>query len=69
MATGHLDRPVAFALDGYHLTLYSAALDAGLNSRVMTDIDGEQRPRGMGYDLGADEAGARTYLPFVLRTD
>ena len=31
------------------------------------DIDGESRPRGTGYDLGADEFWYRVYLPLVLR--
>jgi hypothetical protein len=43
----------AFAPDGYHLTAGSAAIDAGVNSGVMTDIDGE--PRDAAPDLGADE--------------
>ena len=50
----------AFAADGYHLTAGSAAIDAGVNAGVTTDIDGDPRPQGEGYDLGADEypAGA-----------
>jgi uncharacterized repeat protein (TIGR01451 family) len=45
----------AFAADGYHITSASAALDAGVDAGVATDIDGERRPLGSGYDLGADE--------------
>jgi uncharacterized repeat protein (TIGR01451 family) len=45
----------AFAADGYHITSASAALDAGVDAGVTTDIDGDPRPLGGGYDLGADE--------------
>jgi hypothetical protein len=58
----------AFAADGYHLTFGSAAMDRGVNAGVTTDIDGEARPLGSGYDLGADEFPAKqTHLPLVLR--
>ncbi len=53
----------AFAADGYHLTAVSAAIDWGMNAGVMTDIDGDPRPVGSGYDLGADEfRSARTLV-------
>jgi hypothetical protein len=39
----------------YHLQAGSAAIDAGVDAGVTTDIDGEARPWGMGYDIGADE--------------
>jgi hypothetical protein len=45
----------AFAADGYHLTASSAAADKGVNAGITVDIDGEPRPVGAGYDLGADE--------------
>ncbi|MBN1890055.1 MAG: right-handed parallel beta-helix repeat-containing protein [Thermoflexales bacterium] len=52
----------AFAPDGYHLGSASAAIDrgvdAGVTGAVSHDIDGEPRPQGAGYDLGADEARA-----------
>jgi len=56
------------ASDGYHLGPGSAAVDAGVTeSTVRTDIDGDPRPIGAGYDIGADEYVARVYLPLVLR--
>ncbi|MCP4540728.1 MAG: hypothetical protein GY832_26620 [Chloroflexi bacterium] len=39
----------------YHLTAGSAAIDAGVNVNVTTDIDGQHRPYGSAPDLGADE--------------
>ncbi len=58
----------AFAPDGYHLTLSSAAIDAGVDAAVTTDIDGDTRPQGSAPDLGADELSMwRTYLPVALR--
>lgn len=57
----------AFAADGYHLTAKSAAIDHGINANVTTDIDGESRPAGNGYDLGTDEFHYKIYLPLVLR--
>ena len=42
----------------YHIGPGSAAIDAGVNAGVTSDIDGEPRPIGLGYDLGADEFAA-----------
>jgi fibronectin-binding autotransporter adhesin len=55
------------AAGDYHLGPGSAALDAGVDAGVATDIDGDARPMGAGYDLGADEAepSYRLYLPFI----
>lgn len=39
----------------YHIGPGSAAIDSGINAGVITDIDGEPRPMGAGYDIGADE--------------
>jgi hypothetical protein len=56
------------AADRYHLTAASLnAIDQGVNSGVPIDIDGDPRPSGSGYDLGADEYRAKVYLPLVLR--
>ena len=50
----------------YHLGPGSAAIDAGVDAGVTADIDGDPRPIGAGYDIGADEARF-VYLPLVLR--
>jgi hypothetical protein len=58
----------ALAADLYHLTAASQnAIDHGVDSGVPIDIDGDPRPMGNGYDLGADEFGFRIYLPLILR--
>jgi hypothetical protein len=62
----------AFAADGYHLSPGSAAIDHGVNAGVATDIDGEVRPKGCTFDIGADEfftsLVCRTIrLPIVMR--
>jgi parallel beta-helix repeat protein len=58
----------AFAPDGYHLTLGSAALGRGVDAGVTDDIDGDSRPASAGTqpDLGADEVSQqRAYLPLI----
>jgi parallel beta-helix repeat protein len=45
----------AFAADGYHLTAGSAAIDAGVDAGVGSDLDLDLRPIGAGFDIGADE--------------
>jgi len=43
----------------YHIGLASAAVDAGVNAGVASDVDGQFRPMRFGFDIGADEvAGA-----------
>jgi PKD repeat protein len=60
----HVGDP-AFAPDGYHLLPGSRAIDRGVESGVVVDIDGEPRPRGATYDLGADEAGPLLFVSFA----
>ena len=59
------------ALD-YHIGAGSAAIDTGVDAGVTTDIDGDPRPIGAGYDIGADEFKWYEfkwyiYLPLVVK--
>jgi hypothetical protein len=53
----------------YHLLGGSPAIDAGVDAGMTSDIDGDRRPQGTGYDIGADEypLSYRIYLPLVRR--
>jgi hypothetical protein len=53
----------------YHIGPTSAARDAGVAAGIHTDIDGDPRPFGAGYDIGADESLTPfwIYLPLVFR--
>jgi hypothetical protein len=58
------------AAGDYHIGPGSAAIDAGVDAGVLVDMDGEFRPAGRGYDIGADEYAAgptMLYLPLILR--
>jgi len=55
----------AFAADGYHITAGSAVIDKGLDAGISVDMDGEPRPAGADFDLGADEFWIKVYLPMV----
>ena len=47
---------LAFIPGGYHIGPTSSAIDvAGLTSTLDHDFDGQSRPFGAGYDVGADE--------------
>jgi uncharacterized repeat protein (TIGR01451 family) len=49
----------------YHIIQTSATIDAGVDAGVLTDVDGEPRPAGFGFELGADERG----LSMLLKKD
>ena len=55
------------AAGNYHLRPGSAAINAGVDARVASDIDNDPRPIGAGYDIGADEYAVRLHLPVVWR--
>lgn len=57
---------VAPSAGDYHLAPGSAAIDTGVVSGAGRDIDGEPRPMGVGYDLGADEF--MPLLPYTAYT-
>ncbi len=46
---------VSAATGDYHLTPSSAAIDQGVSTDVVTDIDNQARPNGDAPDIGADE--------------
>ena len=50
----------------YHITHQSAAINAGIDAGVTVDIDGDVRPTGDGFAIGADEINFVTYLPSML---
>ena len=47
----------------YHITGFSAAVDAGADSNLSEDIDGDIRPIGSKYDIGADETPRSSLAP------
>ena len=52
----------------YHLQSGSAAIDAGVDAGVTTDLDGEARPNGAAPDIGADEFVVYDiFLPAIVR--
>ena len=55
------------ASDGYHLGAGSPAVDVALSVGIASDVDGDRRPIGQGYDVGADERRLTVLLPLTLR--
>ena len=52
----------------YRLISGSPAIDAGVDAGVTTDLDGDERPYGSGFDIGADEwVNHNIYLPLVIK--
>lgn len=56
---------VAPAVQDYHVTSSSPAVDAGIEVGVPTDVDGD--PRISPPDVGADEFVRQLFLPLILR--
>ncbi len=53
---GNIDAdPYFVSSNDYHLSLFSPCIDAGTDVCVHEDIDGQSRPWGAGFDMGADE--------------
>jgi parallel beta-helix repeat protein len=48
-------RPLLPTVADYHVRDYSSAIDAGSDTGVSPDFDGEARPAGAAFDIGADE--------------
>jgi hypothetical protein len=55
LAQNQITGDPAFTSDGYHITAASAAMDAGIDIGVTTDLDGHLRPYNTIPDIGADE--------------
>jgi len=47
--------PLFIGPGNYHLRPGSPCIDTGTDAGVYTDIDGQSRPWGAGFDMGADE--------------
>jgi len=61
--------PAFVAPGDYHISAASLAIDRGRYAGVGLDFDGQHRPMGDGFDLGADEypGRVRIYLPMVMK--
>ncbi len=53
---GNIDLDPLFVGGGnFHLTGESPCVDAGTDAGIYEDMDGDERPMGSGFDMGADE--------------
>ncbi|RJP26640.1 MAG: hypothetical protein C4520_00485 [Candidatus Abyssobacteria bacterium SURF_5] len=54
--SGNIDAdPLFMGASDYHLSIGSPCIDAGIDIGIYEDIDGDIRPQGEGFDIGADE--------------
>ena len=51
----------------YHLTWGSPCIDTGTDAGVATDMDGDARPLGGGFDMGADEVTGEPHKIAFIR--
>ncbi len=63
-------QPIAASINpttigNYHILGGSPVIDRGTNAGLAIDLDGQLRPMGHGYDLGAYEVRPPLYLPVV----
>jgi len=72
LTAGDLSGSPAFvnaAAGDYHIGSGSAARDMGIDADIRTDMDGDPRPFGPGFDIGADEyTGQATLTPTPTAT-
>ncbi|RJP14871.1 MAG: hypothetical protein C4520_20800 [Candidatus Abyssobacteria bacterium SURF_5] len=54
--------PIFIGESDYHLASASPCVDAGTDAGIYEDIDGDIRPQGAGFDIGADEFVQIVYL-------
>jgi parallel beta-helix repeat protein len=67
VSTNEVAGPAALLAD-YHIATGSGAIDHAPDLPWLTwDVDGDTRPLGPAWDVGADEYGSQIYLPLVLR--
>ena len=57
------------AEDNYHISEDSPAINAGATVALSDDFDGDSRPSGGGFDIGADEVrnGIEVFIPILLK--
>jgi len=52
----YIDADPLFAGSGdLHLTFGSPCIDSGTDAGIYADMEGDMRPLGSGFDMGADE--------------